>query len=451
MIQLMLAAPRSGGGKTAAACALLRLLARRGLTPCAFKCGPDYLDPTFHRAVEGVESRNLDLFLSDADCVRSLYANGCKGRGAAVIEGAMGYYDGLGGVSDTASAWAVADTLGVSTLLIVPAKGASLTLAATVRGLAAFRAQSRVAGVLLNECSPALYAALAPTLEREGGVPVLGCLPTVEAARFPNRHLGLYDATELADVSARIDALADALDANLDFERLMKIYDAPAPTCAPRVTRAGAAVRIAVAEDAAFRFVYRETRETLEACGAELVPFSPINDAALPERVGGLYLPGGYPELHARALSDNAAMRDAVRNAVLGALPTVAECGGFLYLGASLRDASGEDRAMVGALSGHAADALRLVRFGYETLVAPADSLLFRAGERVRAHEFHHWDSTDCGDALTVEKGARTWRCGFVGATLYAAFPHLYFAGCPALAERFADAARSYGEAHGFA
>ena len=447
MIRLLLAAPRSGSGKTVVTCALLRAMQRRGLNPCAFKCGPDYIDPTFHRAVLGVESRNLDLFLGDEACVRRIAARGCQGHGAAVIEGVMGYYDGVGGTSDRASAWHVADTLDAAAVLVVRARGASLSLAAEIRGFCAFRENSHIVGVLLNECSAALYHALSPALERECGVPVLGFLPTVEAARFESRHLGLLSADEIDGISARLDALADAL--TLDWERLTRLCDAPIPTSIITLHNIQNKVPIAMARDEAFSFAYQETLDVLRESGAEIIPFSPLRDAALPRRACALYLPGGYPELHAKALADNAAMRESVRNAVLGGLPTVAECGGFLYLGAVLCDPAGAAYPMAGVLPGRAEDAGRLVRFGYETLYAETDSLLFRAGESVRAHEFHHWDSSANGDALRVEKNGRAWRCGFVSPTLYAAFPHLYFAGNPTLAARFAAAARSYGEKHG--
>lgn len=450
MIQLMIAAPRSGGGKTTATCALLRSIQRRGLTPCAFKVGPDYIDPMFHRAVMGVESRNLDLFLSDENCVRTLYAQGCESHGAAVIEGVMGYYDGLGGTSDRASSWHVADALDIPALLVVRAKGASVTLAAEIRGLTGFRQHSHIAGVFLNECTPKLFATLAPMIERESGVPVLGCLPNVETARIDSRHLGLRTAGEIDDLDARIDALADALQ--LDWTRFLSLFDRPAPKIVARDTQRHApGVRIAVAEDRAFAFTYCETLETLRRCGAEIVSFSPLYDRALPENIGALYLPGGYPELYAAELSANETMRASVRTAAEGGLPTVAECGGFLYLGATLCDAEGSEYPMVGVLPGRAANTGRLVRFGYQTLYAESDSLLFRVGEQIPAHEFHHWDTTANGDDLRVEKKDHVWRCGFVSDTLYAAFPHLYFSGNPALAERFVAAARSYGEKHGFA
>ena len=204
MIEWLVAAPASGGGKTVLACALLQALKRRGLSPCAFKCGPDYIDPMFHRAVLGVASCNLDLFLSDETAVRRLYARGCAGHGAAIVEGVMGLYDGLGGVTDRASAWHMADTLGLPVLLCLRPKGSSLTLAAQVKGLQAFRRDSHIAALFLTDCSAMLYQTLSPMLERETGLPVLGYLPHMETAVVESRHLGLRTAGEIKDLAARL-------------------------------------------------------------------------------------------------------------------------------------------------------------------------------------------------------------------------------------------------------
>ena len=355
MIECMLAAPSSGSGKTALACALLAALQKRGLAPCAFKCGPDYIDPMFHRSVLGVESHNLDLFLCGEDAARTLYARHAAGHGAAVVEGVMGFYDGVGGVTARASAWHVARTLDLPVLLVLRPRGASLTLAAQVRGLLAFRQPSHIAGILLNDCSAMLAQSLAPMLEQETGVPVLGYLPHMPEAVFGSRHLGLYTAAEIDGLAARIGALA-------------------------------------------------------------------------------------------AQLAQNAAMRRAVRRAVEAGLPTVAECGGFLYLGQSLEGEDGAVHPMAGALPGAGVRRQKLVRFGYAQLTARADSLLLRAGETVPVHEFHYWDSTENGAAFNAQKPAtgRSWTCGFAGPALYAAFPHLYFAGRPQLAERFVRAAAAF-------
>ena len=392
MIQFLLAAPRSGSGKTTMTCALLMALKRRGYTPCAFKSGPDYIDPMFHRAVLGVESHNLDLFFSPPETVRVLYAKGASGHGAAVCEGAMGFYDGLGGVSDKASAWHLADTL---------------------------------------------------------GLPVLGFLPKLPEAVIGSRHLGLYTAAEVEDLQKKLAALAAAAEEQIDWPRLLALCEKEPPALSGQAETPPARVRIAVAQDEAFCFTYAETLEALRDAGAEPVFFSPLRDASLPEKVGGLYLPGGYPELHARALSENNALLREIKKRVEAGLPTVAECGGFLYLGQRLTDTAGQSWPMAGVLPGTAQDAGRLVRFGYAELGAEEDSMLFRAGEHFPIHEFHHWDSTANGTALTARKpvGGTEWRCGFANEHFYAGFPHLYWAGTP-LPQRFAAAAEAYRRDH---
>lgn len=449
MVELMIAAPASGSGKTVLTCALLSALKDRGLDPCAFKCGPDYIDPMFHRSVLGVDSHNLDLFLADEDKVYGLYRRYAAGHGAVVVEGAMGFYDGLSGSTDRASAWHVADTLKLPVLLAVRPKGASLTLAAQIKGLTAFRSPSHIAGLFLSDCSPMLAKSLSPMLEGETGLPVVGYLPHMEDAVLESRHLGLQTAGEIEGLTARIQRVARTLDGALDWEKFFSLFDrgsgreAPPP---PAVS--GEKLPVAVARDEAFCFTYAETLDALEDAGAELVFFSPLRDEGVPGRACALYLPGGYPELYAARLSGNEAMLRSVRAAVEAGMPTVAECGGFLYLGQTLEGMDGVSYPMAGALPGDGVRKERLVRFGYSELAAETDSLLFREGESVPIHEFHYWDSTDNGDGLTAVKPltGRSWRCGFVNRQLYAAFPHLYFAGRPELAERFVQAAKAFCE-----
>ena len=449
MIQFLLAAPRSGSGKTTMTCALLMALKRRGCAPCAFKSGPDYIDPMFHRAVLGVESRNLDLFFSAPETVRTLYAKGAAGHGAAVCEGAMGFYDGLGGVSDRASAWHLADTLDLPVLLVVEPKGQSLTLAAELNGLVNFRTPSHIAGILLNNCTARMHALLAPMLEKETGLPVLGFLPKLPEAVIGSRHLGLYTAAEVENLQQKLALLADAAEEHIDWPRLLALCEKEPPALPVQPETPPARVRIAVAQDEAFCFTYAETLEAFRDAGAEVVFFSPLRDTALPENIGGLYLPGGYPELHARELSENTSLLREIKRKIESGLPTAAECGGFLYLGQSLTDAEGQSWPMAGVLPGEAKDAGRLVRFGYAALSADSDSMLFRAGESFPIHEFHHWDSTANGTALAAKKpvGGAEWRCGFVNEHFYAGFPHLYWAGTP-LPQRFAAAAENYRRDH---
>lgn len=454
MIQMMIAAPASGSGKTAVACGMLALLKQMNKTPCAFKCGPDYIDPMFHRAVLGVQSYNLDLFLSSEAYVKAQYDRACAGCDAAVCEGVMGFYDGVAGVTAQASTWHVADVLDLPVILVIDPKGASLTLAAQIKGMCSLRKPHHITGIILNRCSPMLFQALAETIERESGIPVLGYLPSMAEADFESRHLGLYTAGEIDDLAARLGKIAMQLAESVDMERLLRLCQSGAASNSPAENKgkgktrrkAEKTVSIAVARDEAFCFVYQETLDALRKAGAELIGFSPLHDQRLPEGIGGLYLPGGYPELYAKALSDNEAMRRSVSWAVSAGLPTVAECGGFLYLGRRLAGSGGHLYPMAGVLPGTAEKKNRLVRFGYSVLRAERDSLLFRMGEEIPAHEFHYWDSTENGDGLRAFKPGRkrTWRCCWVTDSLYAGFPHLYFAGSPKLAERFVQAAASY-------
>ena len=225
MIRMLIAAPPSGRGKTSVTCALLMVLQKRGLDPCAFKCGPDYIDPMFHRSVLGVESHNLDLFLAEETAAQEQFRRWTAGHGAAVCEGVMGLYDGVGGTTDRASAWHVARTLDLPVILVVRPKGTSLTLAAQIRGLQEFRKPGCIRGIILNDCTAMLCAHLKPMLERETGIPVLGCLPHLPEAAFGNRPLGLSTAAEIQDLTERLDVLAKALERNTDMDRLLELCE----------------------------------------------------------------------------------------------------------------------------------------------------------------------------------------------------------------------------------
>ena len=448
MIQFLLAAPRSGSGKTTMTCALLMALKRRGCAPCAFKSGPDYIDPMFHRAVLGVESRSLDLYFSAPETVRTLYAKGAAGHGAAVCEGAMGFYDGLGGVSDRASAWHLADTLDLPVLLVVEPKGQSLTLAAELNGLDSFRTPSHIAGILLNNCTARMHALLAPMLEKRRAC---RCWAFCRNSRRPSSVPAIWDSTRRRKWKiysrswpfwpTRQRSTSTGPPAGPLRKGAARPAGKSSPASGPCPHRRGAGRGVLL--------TYAETLEAFRDAGAEVVFFSPLRDTALPENIGGLYLPGGYPELHARELSENTSLLREIKQKIESGLPTAAECGGFLYLGQSLTDAEGQSWPMAGVLPGEAKDAGRLVRFGYAALSADSDSLLFRAGESFPIHEFHHWDSTANGTALAAKKpvGGAEWRCGSVNEQFYAGFPHLYWAGTP-LPQRFAAAAENYRRDH---
>lgn len=447
--RILISATASGVGKTTIACGLLRALNRRGLRLCACKCGPDYLDPQFHRMVLGVPSRNLDLFMAGEELVRELVVDAGHNCDLMLLEGAMGYYDGIA-QSDVASAYDVARVTGTPTVLVVDARGRALSVAAEVAGYARFRAPSFVAGVILNQASAVRAHALGGVIEQETGVPVLGCLPSLPEAHLEHRHLGLVAAAEVEGLQASVDAVADAVEKNVDLDAFVQIAQtAPSLDVVPRVLPAPCDARptIAVARDEAFSFYYGETLHLFECLGAQLAFFSPVQGDELPAGAQGLYLGGGYPELHARELSQNKALRTQVRAAVAAGMPTIAECGGFLYLHEELEDDQGTSWPMAGALPGRAFATTRLGRFGYVTLTAAHDGLLCAQGEQLAAHEFHYWESEHPGKGFCARKpqSARAWDCVVSTPTLYAGFPHLYLNGCPHAAMRFVDACAAYG------
>ncbi len=446
--RLMIAAPASGSGKTTVTCALLAALAAAGERPAAAKCGPDYIDPMFHTAVTGAPSRSLDLWLLPENRVLESLRRGCRGASIAVLEGVMGYYDGLGGDSATASSFHLARVTGTPVVLVLRCRGMSaLTAAAVVRGIRDFRPQSGIAALLLNGVSPAAYPRMKAVLEAETGLPVAGFLPPMPECGLESRHLGLVAPGELPGLGDKVARLAAALREHADLSLLARVAgSAPPLTYAPPDPEPpGEPVGVAVAEDAAFSFYYPDSLELLTEAGARLLPFSPIRDSALPAEAAGLLLGGGYPELFARELAENEAMGQAVRAAVAGGMPAVAECGGFLYLHQGLADAEGRVWPMAGVFPGEANNSGRLKRFGYGTLTARGDGLLLGAGESIPAHSFHYYQSSCPGEDFTFcKEGGRGWAEGWQSRSLYAGFPHLHFGGRQGLAGRFLAACREY-------
>lgn len=429
--RMLIAGTGSGCGKTTVVCAILQALRNRGCDVASYKCGPDYIDPMFHSEIIGAQSANIDLFFSDEDCARSLFVRHAKELN--VIEGVMGYYDGLAMDSPEASAWHAAQALAAPTVLVVNVRGMALSAAAVVKGYQSLRQPNGIAGVILNQASPMTYPSYKKVIERECGVRVYGYLPACPECALESRHLGLVTAQEVSDLQSKLQILAAQAERSLDLDGLVDLMRAQPPVEAHEfVPRRVGGVRIAVAKDRAFCFYYSDNLGLLEEMGAELVEFSPLADERLPD-CDGLILGGGYPELYAEALSRNQSMRESVRAAVNGGLPTIAECGGFMYL----TDAIG-GWPMVGAIHTACADQNRLVRFGYVTVAAERDSLLFASGNSIRGHEFHHWDAESPGADLIARKpSGREWKCAYATDTLYAGYPHLYFHSNPRAAERF--------------
>ena len=434
---ILLTAPASGSGKTLITCGILQALVNRGQKIVSFKCGPDYIDPMFHGKVIGTKSRNLDTFFTDADTTRYLYEKNTEGFDLAVVEGVMGYYDGLGGIRTEGSTYDVARTLDLPAILIVNCRGASLSVLATVRGFLEYQKDSHICGVILNQISPMIYGQLRMLIEQELQIRVFGYVPKMENLSLDSRHLGLVLPGEIRALQKKLNDLAEKLEETLDLDGMIsEIKTAEYRTAGKSDIRKEIQalsfpdkIRIAVAEDDAFCFTYLDNLELLEEMGAKLVPFSPLRDGRLPEAVSGLILSGGYPELHAKELGSNRSMRASVRKAVADGMPCIAECGGFLYLHRELEDTDGRFYPMAGVLDAKAYRTETLSRFGYVTLTAEEDQLLGKAGTQIRGHEFHYWDSESCGESFHARKpaGRREWDCVHGTNTLYAGFPHLFY------------------------
>lgn len=441
--RLLIGGTQSGCGKTTVTSAILQAFVDRGQTPAAFKCGPDYIDPMFHTEVIGAPSRNLDLFLCTPDTVRALLAKNGAGAPLAVIEGVMGYYDGVGGTTTQASACDLAVQTETPSVLVLSVKGMSLSAAAVLRGFAEF-APNTVRGVILNGVSEGMYAYYRDIIEQNTGLHVYGHLPHCPEAEIGSRHLGLITAGEIADLKERLHRLAALAARTIDLDGLLALARsapvlpytpfAPQPICTPPV-------RIGLARDRAFCFYYADSLDLLRALGAELIEFSPLHDPALPDGLHGLYLGGGYPELAREALGANRTMCDSIARAVRGSLPTIAECGGFMYLQQRI-----EEQPMVGVLPGAAHLEKRLQNFGYVTLTAQRDTLLCRTGQSIRAHEFHYSVSDDAGDAFRASKPlrAREWSCIHATDTVFAGYPHLHLCANPDFAINFVRRCDAY-------
>ena len=434
--RIMLAGTNSGCGKTTVTCAVLQALVNRGMKVGAFKCGPDYIDPMFHSRIIGAKSANLDLHFFSENTLRYLLIKNARDRDVSIIEGVMGYYDGMGLTTTRASSYEVAKATDSPVILVVNAKGASLSILATIQGFLSFFPDNNIKGLILNQCSPMTYGTLAKTIEDRFEIRALGYLPKMADCAMESRHLGLVTAAEVENLREKLQIMAQQAEKTIDLEGLLALArETDEISCEPVVFPRQEKVCIAVARDNAFCFYYEDSLEALREMGAEIIEFSPIHDKKLPENIHGLYLGGGYPELYARQLSENKTMRESVRNALQNGIPCIAECGGFMYLTESIGD-----YPMVGYLPGNCFDNGKLTRFGYVTLRAKKNNMLCKAGEEIPAHEFHHWDCTEPGMDYTATKAnGKSWDCAVATDNLYAGYPHFHFYANPAFLKGFYD------------
>jgi len=447
MKPLIIAAPASGHGKTSVTLALLAALTRRGMTTAPFKVGPDFIDPGHHQAAAGRVSRNLDGWMCPRDEVERIYARGCAGAQLAVIEGVMGLFDGASGCDETGSTAEIARWLGGRIILVVDAGRQARSAAALVKGFVDFDPSLAFAGVIFNNVASANHAELLrdAIASTPGLPPLLGALPRNPAVSLPERHLGLLTAEEAGHDAGYFDALADWLEAGVDLAPLLnETCPAPRPATPEPPPGPGPRVRIGVPRDAAFCFYYPDNLEALEAAGAELVAFSPLRDPQLPERLDGLYLGGGYPEVHAAALAANASLREAIRTRLAAGMPAYAECGGLVYLCEAVDGAP-----MCGVLPAEARMLPKRKALGYREVELRDDGPLGPAGTRLRGHEFHY-SELEVNEAVARVYRVRDRRGrelpaeGYRLHNLLASYVHLHFGSAPQAAQHLVHFMRSH-------
>lgn len=459
MKSIIIAAPNSSSGKTTITLGIMECLKRRGLMVAPFKVGPDFIDPGYHRLVCGRPSVNLDGWMCGGDFVRETFYHHAVGADIAVVEGVMGLFDGIGGASDEGSTAQVAKFLGVPVILVADARGQARSVAAMMKGFVEFDPDVRVVGVIFNNVASDTHGRiLRDAVEsRLPDVRVLGCIPRDESISIPSRHLGLLTAEENPLPEEFLDHLVEVVREHVDLGMLWTVatlHGAPDVKSIAEQSPRRDPVRIGLARDAAFCFVYEDNLRLLRQAGAELVEFSPLNDGALPEGVAGLYLPGGYPEVFADALSVNTPLLDALRGAIEGGMPVYAECGGFIYLSRGVAGMRGDVESFqefVGIFPVATRLLPRRKALGYREAELAADCIIGPSGTVARGHEFHYSEMEEMPPE--VERLYRVQRAGVdLGTEGYryrnclASYIHLHFGSNPAMAESFVNNCRNYAQ-----
>lgn len=447
--RVVIAAPHSGSGKTMITCAFIEACKARKMKVCAFKCGPDYIDPMFHQEILGVPSKNLDLFFTDQERTRELFCQENEGD-ISVIEGVMGLYDGIGGISEEASTYHLAKTLEAPIILVVDAHGMGRSIIPFLKGFLDYDKAHLIRGVILNKTTKSFGAIIAPIIEEELGLKVLGFFPKQEGLFVESRHLGLTLPGEQKSLYENVKKASRVLEESVDLDGILSIVQEVPELEVKKKARdfETGSFTIGVAKDEAFCFYYEDNLRLLREVGADIIYFSPLHDETLPEGLSGLLLGGGYPELHLEELSQNESMKESIRDAILGGMPSLAECGGFMYLHQQIiGENPHKGYNMVGLLEGSCEKKSRLVRFGYASFWERGTSFL-PEGVEIRGHEFHYYDSSNNGEDVMAKKpgGNRSWEACHVNHFHWWGFPHLYYESCPEFVDNFARKCRAYQE-----
>ncbi len=460
MTSIIIAAPQSGSGKTTITLGIMACLRRRGLKVAPFKVGPDFIDPGYHRLVCGRPSINLDGWICAEEFVKETFAHHTRDADIAVIEGVMGLFDGIDGVSEAGSTAQIAKITGSSVILLVDARSQARSVAALVKGFAEFDPAVKLAGVILNNVASEnhgriLREALAAS---SPDITVLGCIPRDEALQIPSRHLGLLTVDENPLSAEFLEHLAGVMERQVDIEEVINLpplrkggrggfanqAQIPLNPPLPKGDFKDGRAKIAIASDAAFCFVYEDNLRLLRGAGAKLVEFSPLKDEQLPEGIAGIYLPGGYPELFAERLAANLSMKCAIRNAIDAGMPVYAECGGFIYLTNGVETHC--NTSLTHEFAGIFPVTTRLLKkrkaLGYREVELAGDSIIGRRGTVARGHEFHYSEMAELPAAVeriykVRKNGVELGPEGYRYKNCLASYIHLHFGSCPELAVAF--------------
>lgn len=470
--RIMLAAPSSGSGKTLLTCALIGALKEKNMDVVSCKCGPDYIDPMFHRQVLQIVSENLDTFFTGEEETRKLVCNVSEGHDVLVMEGVMGLFDGLGGCEEEGSSYHLAKVTKTPIILVMDVHGMARTMIPVIKGILDYDTEKLIKGIVLNRITKGFYETIRPLLEEEIPVPVIGIFENHKDLHLESRHLGLCMPKEIAGIEEQLkkasaylaetvnldevihiarDA-AELADSALDLKKnesdgnmaRADLYSTSACEDFVGCDSKWERPRLAIARDEAFCFYYEANIRMLEMYGIEPVYFSPLHDRELPENIAGILLGGGYPENYAKELSENVSMRNSIQTAIENGLPSVAECGGFLYLHRELI-VDGKSFPMVGSIDGSAENKGKLVRFGY-VKIAEKKPVFLPEGETVKGHEFHYYDSTANGnDCVAVKPNTKkSWECIHASDSHWWGFAHLYWPSNP----KFVKIIKKMMEAH---
>lgn len=444
--RIMISAVSSNSGKTTVTSAILKGFKLRGNNVISFKAGPDYIDPMFHSRIIKIPSRTLDKFLIGENNCKYVLGKNSIGMDISVIEGVMGYYDGVG-TNTSCSSYELAKALSCPVVLVINPGGMAASVGAIIHGFKNFKINSNIKGVILNNISDGMYEYYKKIIESNADVKVYGYLPRLSDCKLESRHLGLVTADEVGNLESIIEKLGNQAIKTIDLEGLHALAESSDSIeyDEQNISHVGK-TKIAVAFDKAFCFYYEDNLDLLEAMGAEIVKFSPLMDKELPNDIGGLYMGGGYPELYMEELSQNKSILEDIREKISSGLPVFAECGGYMYLMDSFTNNEGKIYSLVGAIEGNSYMTDFLIRFGYITLTSQNNNLMCKIGETINGHEFHYSDSNNTGESFLAVKpeSDKSWNAIIANETKFMGYPHINFLGNIKFAENFVKKSNEY-------